>query len=48
MEWFLGKVVAVEAVDRFKMELDRYLETMGIEVYRRILAGLVGRLCVDV
>ena len=29
-----GKVVAAETVDKFKLELDRYLEVMEIEVYR--------------
>ena len=30
---FPGKVVAAETVDKFKLELDRYLEVMEIEGY---------------
>ena len=34
-EWngLLGKVVAAEKVDKFKLELDRYLEVMEMEGY---------------
>ena len=28
-----GKVVAAETVDKFKIELDRYLEVMEVEGY---------------
>ena len=31
-----GKVVAAEKVDKFKLELDRYLEVMEIEGYRDV------------
>ena len=31
-----GKVVAAEKVDKFKLELDRYLEVMEIERYRDV------------
>ena len=31
MEWFPGKVMAAEKVDKFKLGLDRYLEVMEIE-----------------
>ena len=31
-----GKVVAAETGDKFKLELDRYLEVMKIEVYRDV------------
>ena len=31
-----GKVVTAETVDKFKMELDRYLEVMGIEECRDV------------
>ena len=37
-----GMVGAAETVDSFKMELDRYLEALGIEGYRKI--GSTGRL----
>ena len=35
-----GKGVAVETVDRFKLELDRYLEVLEIEEHRDL-----GRIC---
>ena len=31
-----GKVVAAETVDKFKFELDKYLEVMEIEGYRAV------------
>ena len=31
-----GKVVAAETGDKFKLELDRYLEVLEIEVYRDV------------
>ena len=31
-----GKVVAAETVDKFKLELDRYLEVLDIEEYRDV------------
>jgi len=31
-----GKVVAAETVDKFKLELDRFLEVMEIEGYRDV------------
>ena len=31
-----GKVVAAETVDKFKLELDMYLEVMDIEGYRDV------------
>ena len=31
-----GKVVAAETVDKFKLELDMYLEVMEIEGYRDV------------
>ena len=41
-----GKVVAAEKVDKFKLELDRYLEVMEMEG-SRMLAGLLGSLSID-
>ena len=42
-----GKVVAAEKVDKFKLELDRYLEVMEIEGYgMRMLMGLLGSLSI--
>ena len=31
-----GKAVAAETVDKFKLELDRYLEVLEIEEYRDV------------
>ena len=42
-----GKVVAAEKVDKFKLELDRYLEVMEIEGYWDVDTGLLGSLSID-
>ena len=36
MECLPGKIVAAETVDKFKLELDRYLEVIEIEGYRDV------------
>ena len=41
-----GKVVAAETVDKYKLELDRYLEVMEMEGIG-MLAGLLGGLSID-
>ena len=41
-----GKVVATEKVDKFKLELDRYLEVMEIEGLG-MLIRLLGSLSID-
>ena len=36
MDGLPGKVVAAETVDKFKLELDRYLEALEMEGYRDV------------
>ena len=43
----MEKVVSAETVDKFKLELDRYLEVMERERGIGMLAGLLGSLSID-